>query len=33
MPSIVISLFSEHESGIRTIFNHFRDKPARLMLF
>jgi hypothetical protein len=29
MPSIVISPFPEHESGIKTIFNHFRNTHAR----
>jgi hypothetical protein len=25
--------FPKCESGIKTIFNHFRDKPARLFSF
>jgi hypothetical protein len=29
MPSIAISPFPEHESGIKTIFNHFRNTHAR----
>ena len=32
MPSIAISPFPEHESGIKTIFNHLFNSPARAQL-